>query len=50
MLEKFLAAEVLEVRVLHLAIAQSLVRKVVSVFCSRLLLSASSQLHRLRRW
>src|SRR5205823_13491183 len=32
MLEKFLAAEVLEVWVLHPAIAQSLVRKVVSVF------------------
>src|SRR6516165_4844806 len=35
MLEKFLAAEVLEVRVLHPAIAQSLVGKVVSVFEDR---------------
>src|SRR6516162_8855094 len=35
MLEKFLAAEVLEVRVLHPAIAQSLVGKVVSVLEDR---------------
>jgi len=35
MLKKFLAAEVLEVRVLHPAIAQSLVGKVVSVFKDR---------------
>ena len=35
MLEKFLAAEVLEVRVLHPAIAQSLVGKVVGVLEDR---------------
>jgi hypothetical protein len=35
MLEKFLAAEVLEVRVLHPAIAQSLVGKVIAVLEDR---------------
>src|SRR6266702_4557423 len=35
MLEKFLAAEVLEVRILHPAIAQSLVGKVVGVLEDR---------------